>query len=118
MIHNFGFDDDVDFTRTIMVYDASGDPVDLTGHSARMMIRRRIGDASPIVSVTSATNNLNLRSSGEIDIYLDEDMVGLLGTENVYDLEVIDGNGKVSRPLQGNMYVFDEDYNTYGSIDF
>lgn len=115
MIHNFGFDEDVDFTRRVVVEDL-GVPVDLTGYSLRMMIRRRLEDEDPLVSVDSSPNLIG-HTNGEIDIYLDETMVGELGYENVYDLEIVDLDGKVHRPLQGKMYVLDEDYNTYGSIN-
>ena len=117
MIFNFAYDDDVDFTRRVQVFTPTGDLVNLTGFSARMMIRRRIGDETPLISLASGTNNLILHANGEIDIYIDEAMVAQLGRENVYDLEVVDLSGKVSRPLQGKMYVLDEDYNTYGSIN-
>jgi hypothetical protein len=117
MIHNFSFDEDVDFARRITILNPDGTATDLSGYSARLMVRRLIGDSGTLVSVTSATNNLVLHSSGILDIYLDELLIAELGLENVYDLEVIDSDGKVSRPLQGKMYVHDEGYNTYGSID-
>lgn len=116
MIYNFSLDEDIDFVRRFTIIDSAGDPVDLTGHTASMQIRRRITDANPLVSVTSATSNLSLEADGTLTIYLDETQVGLLGAENVYDVEIVAPGGKKDRPLQGKMFVLDEGYTTYGSI--
>jgi hypothetical protein len=85
-------------------------PVDLTGYSARMMIRRKLKDTEIIETLTST--DVRLPATG-IDIDTDDKVITIkmaagltddltFGTA-VYDLEMVSSSGEVFRILQGTI---------------
>ena len=87
--------------------DQSNALVNLTGYSARMMARTSIDAAAPFITLTTANSGIVLGgSAGTITLSMsDTQTSALASTSGVYDLELIDGSGKVSRLLQGNLFV-------------
>ena len=53
---------------TSIVWEADGTPVDLTGWTARMMIRTTAEAASPTVSLSTATSTMTALSNGTIGL--------------------------------------------------
>lgn len=81
-------------------------PVDLSGCTARMQIRRRIGDAEPVLSLLSTTaapaSRLTLDASGIIDIEIsDEDTAAIDWASALWDIEVVHPDGSVTRVASG-----------------
>ena len=75
---------------------------DLSGHTARMQVRRTIDSASAMVQLTTANNGLTIDDgTGSITIFMSNAVTASLATSGVYDLEIIDSNGYVSRVVQG-----------------
>ena len=97
------------FTRVLEVQ--SPDPVnpevfeiyDLTGHTARMQVRRTIDSASPIITLTTENGGIEIDGDdGRITIRMTDEQTGGLTSSGVYDLEIIDAGGSVSRVVQGS----------------
>ena len=77
-------------------------PYDLSNHTARMQIRRTITSASPMVELTTENGSLTLDDgNGSIAIEMSDEVTASLTTSGVYDLEIIDSSGNVSRVVQG-----------------
>jgi hypothetical protein len=96
-------------TFTWKVKDNAGNfqPVNITGYTARMHVRRRITDANFIVALTTANSAIILGgAAGTITLSLDAAATAALPAGPwVYDLEVINPSGVVERLLKGTFLV-------------
>jgi hypothetical protein len=80
-------------------------PVDLTGYSARMMIRAGANCGTTLLaSLTTENGRITLNAEpGRIDLYISAlDTEALAGASGVYDLELVNGQ-EVTRLLQGEV---------------
>ena len=86
---------------------AGGNPVDLTGVTARMHIRKKINDTSFILSLTTENERLNITSptEGKFEIKLTSEETSLLDFKSgVYDLELVFPGGEpVYRIVEGKV---------------
>jgi hypothetical protein len=87
----------------------TGDPptaVDLTGYTARMHLRRRVGDEDPAVELTTENDGITLGgTAGTIDLLISAaDTADLASGRYVYDLELVTGS-TVRRLLEGTITV-------------
>ena len=83
-------------------------PIDLTGYSARMQIRRHHDSAEAILDVTNAGTEITLGTAdGTITVSLDEAASAALPAPfyGVYDLEVEDESGYVTRLIEGHVEI-------------
>lgn len=90
------------FNRTLTIKDESGVGRDLSGHTARMQIRRRITDTTPLLSLTTENGRISMSSSGEVVLSVDADTTAALTDGGVYDLEIESSAGVVERVIEGN----------------
>lgn len=100
-----------DFTRVLTWKNkATGEPVNLTGATARMHIRSTIKAASPLLVLTTENNRILLGgTAGTITLDLSEQVTsGLTWLSGVYDLEIVFPNGRVRRLIQGSVTVSQE----------
>ena len=96
--------------------DSNGEPVDLTGYSARMQIRPSVDSSTTYLSITDTLSNdgtgLNLtpesasvvlpRTSGSIGLFISAQTSSNLSfSEGVYDIELESSTGVVTRLLEG-----------------
>jgi len=96
--------------------DSNGEPVDLSGYTARMQIRPSVDSSTKYLDITSATasdgTGLNLtpqsgsftlpRTSGSIGLFISAASSSNLNfTEGVYDIELQSNGGIVTRLLEG-----------------
>lgn len=90
--------------------DANGTPVDLTNWSARMQIRESINDAEAAVDLSSPSAGIALGgTAGTISVTITAAQTAALTIRRgVYDLEVQDIVGNVTRLLQGAVEVSPE----------
>jgi hypothetical protein len=51
------------FTFSVTLNDANGDPVDLTGYTALMHVRREKDDETPVLTLSTAASTITLGSS-------------------------------------------------------
>jgi hypothetical protein len=89
---------------------AIGSPVDLTGWSARMQIRRRAEDPGPpLLSLTDGDGITLGGEAGTIRIVIDADVSSAwTWRSGEYDLEMVDPDGKPWRKLEGDVKVSPE----------
>lgn len=77
-------------------------PMDLTGYTARMHVRRTVESSDYIISLTTENNRISIVGlAGEITLTLSAEETAEITSSGVYDLEIIDSGGIVSRPIKG-----------------
>lgn len=93
------------FTKTLVWKDSNGDPIDLSGYTARMQIRRTITSCDVLVDATTENGKITLTpEEGKIDIRLEAAETEALDfREAVYDLELQSADGFVTRLVQGTV---------------
>ncbi|MGC5173272.1 hypothetical protein ACLQ2Q_21740 [Microbacterium sp. DT81.1] len=95
-IYNFTIEQGVTFNRVIIWQDEAGDPVDMTGMTARMQIRsrNRLLLAEPSVVVDAPVGKITVSLS-------DEATEDLIFDTAVYDLEISQDGEVVERLIKG-----------------
>jgi hypothetical protein len=87
-------------------------PVDLTGCTARMHIRKQLKDVEPVLQLTTENDRivLTLPLEGKFEIRLTAAETALLTfTQAVYDFEIVYPNGEpVYRLFEGSVEVLPE----------
>ena len=80
-------------------------PIDLTGYTARMQIRLKRTSPDFIHELTTENGGITLGGAlGTITLLITSDDTTLFDFKSaVYDLELIDGSGRVIRLLQGSV---------------
>lgn len=79
-------------------------PTSLTGYSARMDIRDSLDDTSTLVSLTSPSDIVLNTTTAEIEMIIADTVTAALDfDEGVYDLELVDGSGDVTRLIEGDV---------------
>lgn len=108
------------FIRTLAVLqpDLENDPtgetfeiMDLTGYTARMQVRRTLDSTSKILDLTTANGSLDVVFQDQVNvvrIFLPADVTASVDTSGVYDLELVNQGGEVSRLVEGNFIVVRE----------
>ncbi len=82
---------------------------DLTGHTARMQIRRTIDSSTVMIELTTENEGIEIDGDdGKITIVMSDAQTGSLTSSGVYDLEIEDGGGNVSRVIQGTFTLSQE----------
>lgn len=88
------------------IYEADGVAVNLTGYSARMMLRTTAEAASPTVSLSTATNTMTALSNGTIGLsYSAISSAAITAATYLYDLELVNPLGAVRRLMEGKAIV-------------
>lgn len=97
-----------------LVTDPTGatyEDFDLSGYTARMQVRRTIDSATFLLELTTENGALTINPAeaiNEIFIDVSASVTASVSTSGVYDMEIIDPNGIVSRILEGNFTVSPE----------
>lgn len=80
-------------------------PFDLTGFSASMQVRRTVESQTALISLNSTVNGgIEIRPNdvdNALRIYMTAQQTSTITSDGVYDLEIEDPNGSVSRVLKG-----------------
>ena len=90
-----------------LVADPTGQtfgPFDLSGYTARMQVRRTIESTAFLLELTTENGALTINPADEINqIFIDvaASVTASITQSGFYDLEIINGDGVVSRVLQG-----------------
>lgn len=82
-------------------------PIDLTGYTGRMQLRRVITDASPAFELTTANGRMTLDAQGRVNVTISATDTATLSGEYVFDCEVISG-AVVTRLVRGTITVISE----------
>lgn len=89
--------------RLSLIWKSGGVPVDITGWTARMMVKRRYGDTAPLLSFTTENGAIVLGgAAGTVEVTglatLTDDIPAKPG---VWDIELESPTGYVKRLLEG-----------------
>lgn len=107
------------FGLAITVKDANNEVQNLTSYTAKMQMRpsytsgsvtETLTTANGEITITAATGNVALELAAARTANITVDMANGKPPKSmyVYDLELIDGNGKVSKLLYGDVTVYGE----------
>ena len=82
-------------------------PVDLTGCTARMQVRAKVGASEVLLSLTTENGGIALGgTAGTIELLIDaDDTAAIAWTSGVYDLEIVFPGGQVRRLMYGSFTV-------------
>jgi len=90
------------FTRLITWTDNAGDAVNITGYTARMMLKRDYSDPVSVLSLTSSAGLTLGGAAGTILITMTAAQTADLNGAYLYDLELVNGS-VVTRLLEGTI---------------
>lgn len=98
------------FTLNLRWLDSEGTPIDITGYTARMQVRRKYSDKTSVLSLTSQDNEIILGDSlGTIDVTASDEKTAAINIKaGVYDLELETPSGDVVRLVQGTAVISPE----------
>lgn len=93
----------------IMTYqDENGDPINLTGMTARMQLRRQASSAETLINLTTENGRITLGGvAGTIALSVSATDTAALTGSGVYDFELVNGP-VVNRLLEGSFKVCNE----------
>lgn len=104
-VHNFTIDQGATFSRTIAVKNSDDSVYDLTGHAARMQIRRDIQSTEVMLSLTTENGRITIDGAeGTIELVVSAADTTALDRDGVYDLELVEGS-IVKRLIRGAVRV-------------
>lgn len=101
------------FRHVLRWQDESETPINLTNYSARMQVRKKIDDVTPLLSLTTENGGIELGgTAGTITLYISAaDTTALTWTDGVYDLEVavvVGAIEEVVRVVEGKIVTYKE----------
>lgn len=89
--------------------DDGGDPINLTGYTARMHVRKSYDAATTVVALTSGSGITLGGAAGTITLSVSATTTGgVPASTYVYDLELESGGGQVTRLVEGTLTVTPE----------
>lgn len=105
-VYRFTIDQGATFRRVLKWTTGDGNPVDLTGFSARMEIRSKVG-GELLHSLRTSTGEITLGGTeGTIQLHIPADVsASWTWRTAVYDLELITPDGDVIRLIQGGIQI-------------
>lgn len=91
-------------------YQSSGLPINLTGYTARMMVREDHTSITPVLDLSTVNGKISLGgTSGTVEVNVPASETVAIPIEyGVWDLELIDTLGGVIRVLQGKVKISPE----------
>lgn len=88
------------------------EPYDLTGHEARMQVRRTIDSDNFLLELTTQNNSITINPAppkfNQILINVSASVTASVSHSGVYDLEIISPSGVVDRVLEGEFILSPE----------
>jgi hypothetical protein len=89
--------------------DDDGDPINLTGYTARMQVRITYGAAATILSLANGSGITLGGAAGTITLSVAATTTATVNSGTyVYDLELQSGGGEVTRLVEGTLEVTPE----------
>lgn len=104
--HNFTIDQGAFWQRVLKIFNPDESLYDLSGHTARMQLRRDIKAPSSVLSLTTENGKIALGgTTGTITLTLEAADTATLQHDCVYDLEIVTPTGKPYRVIGGSIKV-------------
>lgn len=104
-VYDLSIDQGATFQLLITWNDPSGNPIDLTGYTARMQIRPEVTSSTVILEMTTENGGITLGGvAGTISLTKSAtDTAAVTADSGVYDLELATADGIVTRLIQGSV---------------
>lgn len=98
------------FRKTFVWKDSNETPIDITGYTARMQLRRKKSSTTAEHSATTENGGITLGGAlGTVDVLIPATTTADFSwTTGVYDLELDDGTGVITRLVEGGVEVSKE----------
>ena len=81
-------------------------PFDLTGYTARMQVRRTVEASTAMMSLTTENDGISIQGVlGAVTVTMSPQQTSSIQNSGVYDIEIIDNYGNVSRLVQGDFII-------------
>jgi len=104
--YDIAADQGSDFSTVVTYSDDAGSPVNLTGFTGRMQVRKFSGSPSANITLTNGAGVTLGGALGTITITISAATLSqVLAGTYVYDLEVVDTSSKVLKVLAGDFVV-------------
>jgi len=104
--YNIEIEQGASFSRTITYQDSAGSAVDITGYTIRMQARETVNSSTAYIDINTTDGGVVITdaAAGEFKLTLTAAQTSAITVERgVYDLEVVDVSGNVTRLLQGSV---------------
>jgi len=90
----------------------TGDPIDLTGYTARMQIRAKLKDVDFVAELTTENGGITITVTGTettMALYISATGTATIASSSgIYDLELVDTSDDVYRFMQGDVEISKE----------
>ena len=107
-IYNFTMDQGSTWTLQLVYNDSTGAPVNLTGYTAEMQIRRKFDSENPVLTLSTSNGGITITPlTGTLNLIATDEQMAIDAGFYVYDLELNIG-GTRSRLIQGQVTVSGE----------
>lgn len=94
------------YLTTITYTDDDGDPVNLTGYTARMQVRKFASSPIPFLTLTSSSGLSITAGTGVIGMAITAAALSAVPAGSYkYDLEIVSGAGQVTKLLGGDFEI-------------
>lgn len=105
-IYNFTMDQGSTWTISLVYNDSDGNPINLTGYTAKMQLRRKFDSATAALTLATGGQGIVITGgTGTIDITATDEQTGAIDAGlYVYDLDLNNG-GIITRLIQGQATV-------------
>ena len=102
--HTLTVDQGTDWSETFTLRSkATGTPIDLTGYTARMQVRRDYDAPATLVELSTGNGRIVLGDEdGTVTLSLSASVTAGIARSGVWDIELVSSDGIVYRPLRGD----------------
>jgi hypothetical protein len=97
------------YAATLTYANSAGTPINITGYSARMQVRRSAGSSNAVLTLTNASGITLGGAAGTVAIAISAAALAVVDAGNYrYDLELVSGAGVVTKLISGDFIVTGE----------
>lgn len=77
-------------------------PFNFAGYTARMQVRRTLESATAMITLTTENGGIEIEAEeGAVTVLMTSTQTASIDSSGLYDIELIDSSGNVSRMVQG-----------------
>ncbi len=107
-IYNFTLDQGSTWTLQIVYKDSNGNPINLTGYTAEMQVRRKFDSDTAVLTLSTSNGGITIvGATGTLNLIATDEQAAIDPGLYVYDLELSTG-GVRTRLIQGTVTVSGE----------
>jgi hypothetical protein len=107
-IYNFTLDQGSTWTLQIVYKDSNGAPINLTGYTAEMQVRRKFDSDTAVLTLSTSNGGITIvGATGTLNLIATDEQAAIDPGLYVYDLELSTG-GVRTRLIQGTVTVSGE----------